>query len=162
VNGVRLTDPIEGIRLTDAKDTYFDGPESRDDLMFTAREIGSSVSCRILVRTTYDGSHCYSTCLISSTDASCTATIDRHVLPVCPNSLVVKPDCQIVTKNHRRERVPITKKKLAFEVAKRVEAYLEELEVSAQTKLRESVLIPRSGSRNPLPYPLRRHVSHQT
>jgi hypothetical protein len=41
-----------------------------------------------------------------------------------------KRDAQIVTNNHKKERVRITRKKLANDIAKRIEAYLMELEVS--------------------------------
>ena len=45
---------VEGIRLTDAKDTYFDGPDDRDDLVFTGGDVGNSVSCRINVGVSHD------------------------------------------------------------------------------------------------------------
>ena len=40
---------IEGIRLTDAMNLYFDGPDNRDDLMFTSESVKNTVSCRIHV-----------------------------------------------------------------------------------------------------------------
>ena len=40
----------EGIKLTDALNIRFNGPDGRDDLMFTHDSTGSSVSCRIAVR----------------------------------------------------------------------------------------------------------------
>ena len=40
----------EGMSLTDALNIRFDGPDGRDDLMFTHDNIGNSVSCRIAVR----------------------------------------------------------------------------------------------------------------
>ena len=45
---------IDGIRLTDAKDTRFDGPDDRDDLVFTSGDVGHSVSCRIAVGALHD------------------------------------------------------------------------------------------------------------
>lgn len=41
---------VEGIKLTDAMNLRFDGPEGRDELMFTGDRVGNSVSCRIEVR----------------------------------------------------------------------------------------------------------------
>ena len=37
------------MQLTDALNICFDGPDGRDDLMFTHDSIGNSVSCRIAV-----------------------------------------------------------------------------------------------------------------
>lgn len=37
----------EGIKLTDAMNIHFDGPDGRDDPMFTDDNVGNSVSCRI-------------------------------------------------------------------------------------------------------------------
>ncbi|KAF9785328.1 hypothetical protein BJ322DRAFT_1108780 [Thelephora terrestris] len=37
----------DGIELPQAMDTYFNGPDDRDLLMFTNGEVGSSISCRI-------------------------------------------------------------------------------------------------------------------
>ena len=39
-----------GIKLSDALNVYFDGPDGRDDLMFTNGAIGNSVLCRLSVR----------------------------------------------------------------------------------------------------------------
>lgn len=41
---------VEGIRLTDAMNPFFDGPDGRDGLMFTSGDTGNSVSCRVIVR----------------------------------------------------------------------------------------------------------------
>ena len=41
----------DGINLTDAMDERFDGPDGRDDLMFTDESVKGSVACRIIVRT---------------------------------------------------------------------------------------------------------------
>ena len=35
----------------DAKNERFDGPDGRDDLMFTDGDVGASISCRTIVRT---------------------------------------------------------------------------------------------------------------
>jgi len=40
----------EGIKLTDAMNLRFDGPDGRDDPMFEDGDIGNSVTCRICVR----------------------------------------------------------------------------------------------------------------
>jgi len=40
----------KGMELTDALNLRFNGPDGRDDLMFTHDSIGNSVSCRIAVR----------------------------------------------------------------------------------------------------------------
>ena len=40
----------DGMNLTDALNVRFDGPDGRDDLMFTHDSIGNSVSCRMEVR----------------------------------------------------------------------------------------------------------------
>jgi len=46
----------EGMNLTDAANiAEFDGPDYRDDLMFTHGGIGNSISCRIEVREFSDG-----------------------------------------------------------------------------------------------------------
>jgi len=45
---------IEGIKLTDAMNLRFDGPDDRDQLMFTDDHVGSSVSCRVKVRGSHD------------------------------------------------------------------------------------------------------------
>jgi hypothetical protein len=41
-----------GIRLTDAMDGHFDGPDQRDDPMFVGGG-GASISCRLNVRVSY-------------------------------------------------------------------------------------------------------------
>ena len=41
---------LEGMKLTDAMNLLFNGPDDRDDLMFTNGGVGNSVSCRIDVR----------------------------------------------------------------------------------------------------------------
>ena len=67
---------------------------------------------------------------------------------------------QITTKNHRKERGPIKKEKLAFEVAKCIELYLK---VSGQRN--SNVVLPLiqcPEERNPLSYPLRGHVPRET
>jgi len=38
---------VDGIRLTEAMNLYFNGPDDRDQLMFTDGKFGSSFSCRI-------------------------------------------------------------------------------------------------------------------
>ena len=40
----------EGMKLIDAMNLYFDGPDGRDDLMFTRDGIGNCITCRIQVR----------------------------------------------------------------------------------------------------------------
>jgi hypothetical protein len=57
----------------------------------------------------------------------------RQVRSKDPFSLDVgKHHEQIVTTNHRNPRRPITKEKLAYDVAKCITAHLKELEVSGQ------------------------------
>jgi hypothetical protein len=46
---------MDGIRLTQAMDAYFPGPDGRDLLMFTNGKVGSSISCRINVCALCDG-----------------------------------------------------------------------------------------------------------
>lgn len=41
---------VEGIKLTDAMNLCFDGPDDRDEKMFTDDRVGNSVLCRIDVR----------------------------------------------------------------------------------------------------------------
>ena len=41
---------VEGIKLTDAMNLRFNGPDDRDELMFTGGSVGKSISCRIQVR----------------------------------------------------------------------------------------------------------------
>ncbi|KAF9785335.1 hypothetical protein BJ322DRAFT_825442 [Thelephora terrestris] len=82
-----------GIRLTDALDPHFSGPDQRDDKMFQYPGAGSSVSCRI------------------------------H-FPQYSSRLY-----QITTTDHKKDRNPRTRKRLAFEVAKRVKCYVEEFKV---------------------------------
>lgn len=38
----------EGVSLVDAMDTYFNGPDGRDELVFTCGNVGVAVSCRII------------------------------------------------------------------------------------------------------------------
>lgn len=86
----------EGINLMDAMNERFDGPDGRDDLMFTDGNVKGTVACRII----FEGYQ--------------------------------KPGKvrQIVTTNHRREKSRITRKRLAQDIAKRVQGYLEELEAA--------------------------------
>ena len=42
---------VEGMNLADAMNLRFDGPDDRDDPMFTDESIGNSVSYRIDIRT---------------------------------------------------------------------------------------------------------------
>ena len=64
-----LVNGVEGIRLTDAMDTYFNGPDNRDDLMFTSESVGNTVSCRIHVGGPCSGGlHVFSSHLASSRD----------------------------------------------------------------------------------------------
>ena len=49
---------------------------------------------------------------------------------LCTPSPRIKPDCQIATKNYKAKQTPITKKKLGYEVAKLIQTYLNDLEVS--------------------------------
>jgi len=48
----------EGIRLTDAMNLHFDGPDDRDDPMFEDGNIGNSVTFRIRVREFCDSNLC--------------------------------------------------------------------------------------------------------
>ena len=50
---------VEGIKLTDAMKPRFNGPDGRDELMFTDGHVGNSVSCRIQVRGFYDSNFHY-------------------------------------------------------------------------------------------------------
>ena len=60
---------VHGIRLTEAMDAYFAGPDDRDQLMFTNGNFGSSVSCRITVCAPRGGKfHNYSSVSLSSRD----------------------------------------------------------------------------------------------
>ena len=71
--------------------------------------------------------------VVSSTDTGHVLKQDRcaqSVVCICP--AWGKRDEQIATKNYKRERDRITKKKLAHYIAKRIEVYLKELEVSGQ------------------------------
>lgn len=85
-----------GVRLTDALDPHFPGPDRRDDKMFQYSGAGSSISCRI------------------------------HFPGYPPQS------SQITTADHRKDHNPKTRKKLAFEVAKRIKRYVEELKVGVR------------------------------
>jgi len=49
---------VEGMNLVDAMNLRFDGPDDRDDPMFTDDSIGNSVSCRIDVRGFCHSSFC--------------------------------------------------------------------------------------------------------
>ena len=46
----------DGINLPDAMNEHFDGPDGRDDLMFTDGNVGGSISCRTIVSTLHAGS----------------------------------------------------------------------------------------------------------
>ena len=55
-----------------------------------------------------------------------------NFFPLCS---LVNRHYQIVTTNHKREKSPITREKLAYEVAKCIEVYLAELKVCGQEHL---------------------------
>ena len=59
---------VDGIRLTEAMNIYFNGPDDRDELMFADGNFGSSFSCRIRVCAPRDSFCGYSGRLFSSRD----------------------------------------------------------------------------------------------
>lgn len=50
---------VKGMRLTDAMNLRFDGPDERDELMFQSGGVGTSISCRIHVCGFDDSDFCY-------------------------------------------------------------------------------------------------------
>ena len=78
---------MDGIRLTEAMDTYFNGPDDRDQLMFTNGNFGGSFSCRISVRAPFDGEfRGYSNSSYSSRDTRQVKWQSRYVQWIHPHS----------------------------------------------------------------------------
>ena len=72
----------KGMKLTDAMNPRFDGPDGRDDLMFTQDGIGNSVSCRLHVCGFRGGDSIVAqspTCSISSMGTPQGTNRDRYV-----------------------------------------------------------------------------------
>ena len=73
------------MKSIDAINPRFDGPDGRDDLMFTQDGIGISVSCRLHVCGFRGGDSIVAqspTCSISSMGTSHGANRDRYVQPI--------------------------------------------------------------------------------
>ena len=69
---------LEGIRLTDALNVHSDELDQRDDLMFATSDVGTAISCRILVCALYNSDfNCHSVLAVSSKGFS--RTINRCV-----------------------------------------------------------------------------------
>ena len=71
---------VDGMKLTDAVNAYFNGPDGRDEFMFTNESIGSSFSCRIIVCSPCDYDfHSYSNSSFSLRDTKHVGKQDRYV-----------------------------------------------------------------------------------
>ena len=71
----------KGMKLTDAMNLHFDGPDGRDDPMFTQEGIGNSILFRVQVRGFYGGNSVVtqSPCFISLSDGPRAANRQQYV-----------------------------------------------------------------------------------
>ena len=119
-----------GVKLTDAANPGYLGLRDFDDKVLNYEGVGSSISCRLNVRGPFKHSR-------RSTSRTLPLSVLRerdreaeggtYKLLTC--GYIHECNRQILTTNHKRNREHITRKKLAFEVAKLVRDHIEGIRV---------------------------------